>query len=175
MMALTQQRYTFEEWLALPDDGRRYELLKGELVEVPPPTADHAELAGEIFAWLRRAQRGGYGRALIGPVAVLLDPEMRREHAPEPDVLFLRSGREHLITTRAVEGVPDLMIEILSPSNRDTDLPGGTEWDIYERFGVPAYWIVDPETRMVAQSPWQDGRLGQPVLVRRGGVLSSLL
>src|SRR5919201_5336709 len=102
-MALTRRRYTFEDWLALPDDGRRYELLEGELVEVPPPTADHARLVSALDRWLGRAEEAGYGLAPAGPVAVVLDATMRRENAPEPDVLFVRKGREHIVTAVAVE------------------------------------------------------------------------
>ena len=174
-MVLTKQRYTFEQWLEMPDDGRRYELLNGELVEMAPPTANHALLAGAVYAWLLRARAGDYGTALVGPVAVLLDADMRRENAPEPDVLFVRRAREHIITAVAVEGVPDLVFEILSPSNRRDNLPRGTKWDLYEGHGVPEYVIVDPEARTVTQYTHQGNRYGAAVLWREGDVLVSPL
>jgi len=58
-MVLTKQRYTFEQWLEMPDDGRRYELLNGELVEMAPPTANHALLIAALHAWLLRARNAG--------------------------------------------------------------------------------------------------------------------
>jgi len=100
-------------------------------------------------------------------VAVLLDANMRRENAPEPDVFFVRRSHEHIITADAVEGVPDLVIEILSPSNRREDLPGGERWDLYVRFGVPAYWTVDPAARTVTQ---YERRAGLLVEVARLGL-----
>ena len=172
---LTKQRYTFEQWLEMPDDGRRYELLNGELIEMAPPTANHALLAGAVYAWLLRAKAGDYGTALVGPVAVLLDAAMRRQNAPEPDVLFVRREREHIITAVAVEGVPDLVFEILSPSNRGDNLPGGTKWDLYEGYGVPAYVIVDPAARTVTQYTHQANHYGAAVLLREGDSLESPL
>jgi Uma2 family endonuclease len=174
-MVLTKQRYTFEQWLEMPDDGRRYELLNGELVEMAPPTANHALLIAALHAWLLRARNAGYGAALMGPVAVLLDASMRRENAPEPDVFFIRREREHIITDVAVEGVPDLIIEVLSPTNRRDNLPGGTKWDLYEDYGVPAYMLVDPEARTVTQYAHQGNRYGAAVLWREGDLLVSPL
>lgn len=61
-MVITQRRVTIEDWLARTDDGRRCELLNGELVEIPPPTADHARLVAMLDRWLGRAEQAGYGR-----------------------------------------------------------------------------------------------------------------
>lgn len=158
-MVTTKQRYTFEDWLELPDDGRRYELLNGDLVEMAPPTANHALLVSALDRWFGRAEAAGHGSGIVGPVAVLLDAAMRRENAPEPDVLFVRRGREQIITAEAVEGVPDLVIEILSPSNRKDDLPGGEKWKLYRSFGVPSYWTVDPATRTITQYERHAGQL----------------
>lgn len=171
-MALTKQRLTFEDWLTLPDDGRRYELLNGELVEMPPPTANHALLVMTLSLWLGRAQHAGYGAVLTAPVAVILDAAIRRENAPEPDVFFVRSSQEHIIRANAVEGVPDLVIAILSPSTRRNDLPGGMKWDLYERFAVPHYWLVDPEHRTVTQHVHTGGRYGPPELLGSSDTLA---
>ena len=175
MVVTTKQRYTFEDWLAAPDDGHRYELLNGELVEMAPPTANHARLVSTLDRWLGRAQDAGFGTGLVGPVAVLLDAAMRRENAPEPDALFVRRGREDIITDVAVEGVPDLVIEVLSPSNRDDDLPGGEKWKLYQRYGVPFYWTVDSSARLVAQHEHREGRLVEVARLRPGEELRSPL
>jgi len=164
-MALTRQRYTFEDWLALPDDGKRYELLNGDLVEMPPPTANHALLVMSLSLWLGQAQHAGYGIVLTAPVAVILDAGMRRENAPEPDVFFVRRDREHIIRASAVEGVPDLVIAVLSPSNWRDDIADGTKWDLYQRYAVPHYWIVDPGLRTVTQYQHNGSQYGAPVLL----------
>lgn len=174
-MVTTRQRYTFEDWLALPDDGQRYELLNGELVEMAPPTANHALLVSTLDRWLGRADAAGYGTGMVGPVAVLLDATMRRENAPEPDVFFVRRGHEYIITADAVEGVPDLVIEILSPSNRQDDVPGGEKWDVYRRFGVPSYWTVDLKARIVTQYEQRSGQLVEVARLGTGDELRSSL
>lgn len=174
-MALTKQRLTFEDLLTLPDDGMRYELLNGELVEMPPPTANHATIVVALTLWLGRAQTAGYGRVLTAPVAVILDAAIRRENAPEPDVFFVRREHEQIIRANAVEGVPDLVIAILSPSNRRDDLPGGRKWELYERFAVPHYWLVDIQFRTVTQYILQGNSYGAPVVRRAPDVLESAL
>lgn len=70
-VVLTKRRHTFEDWLALPDDGKRYELLNGELVGMPPPTANHALIVRVLYRWLGRADEAGHGIVLTAPVADL--------------------------------------------------------------------------------------------------------
>jgi Uma2 family endonuclease len=163
-MALTQQRLTFEDWLTLPDDGMRYELLNGELVEIPPPTVNHQIVVGMLHFWLYRAQIASYGRVLMGPVAVLLDPTLRRQNAPEPDIFFIRREREHIIRSAAIEGSPDLVIEILSPGTRARDIVGGVKWRLYQRFAVPHYWVVDVHLQTVTQYTFEDATFSAPIV-----------
>jgi Uma2 family endonuclease len=61
----------------------------------------------------------------------------------QPDLLFIAKARQHIVTEKAIEGVPDLVIEILSPGTSRTDRV--TKAQIYARYGIPAYWIMDPE------------------------------
>lgn len=171
-MALTKQRLTFEDWLTLPDDGRRYELLNGELVEMPPPTANHALVVMPLSLWLGRAQHAGYGTVLTAPVAVILDAAIRRQNAPEPDVFFVRHEQENIIRANAVEGVPDLIIAILSPCNQQNAVHGGGKWDLYQRFAVPHYWTIDMRVRTVTQYQHVGSRYGAPVLLSEGDTLA---
>jgi Uma2 family endonuclease len=77
-----------------------------------------------------------------------------------------------LFGDRCVEGAPDLVIEVLSPSTRDLDLPGGRKFAIYERYGVPYYWIVDPDADVIHQYTWANGRYDPPALLHSGDTLS---
>jgi Uma2 family endonuclease len=110
-----------------------------------------------------------------GRVAVVLDTTGARRNVREPDFCFLRQERAHRDTGQAIEGVPDLMIEILSPTNRRDQMPGGDTWGDYERFGVPAYWIVDPTTRTVTQYRHERARLREESRLVPGDVLASPL
>lgn len=65
----------------------------------------------------------------------------------QPDLLFVTKAREHIITEKAIEGVPDLVVEILSPATSRTDRV--TKAQIYARYGVHAYWIVDPGQEVI--------------------------
>lgn len=179
-MAVITRRYTVEDLLALPDDGHFYELLHGEPFEVSAPDPDHGAVVAELFDWLRRAQRAGYGRARTAPLAVILDAGLTRQNAPQPDLFFIREERIAMISAEEIAGVPDLVIEVLSESTRLRDLPSdqpnrGQKWKVYEQFAVPQYWIVDPETRSLAQYTWEDGRYRQPVVLLADDRLGSSL
>ncbi len=174
-MVLTKRRYTYDDWLDSPDNHPLAELVNGEPVERMSTTPDHDSVVDELRSWLRRAQQAGHGRAFGGPTAVLLDATGARKNAREPDVCFVRRERLHIVTSRTIEGIPDLAIEVLSSGNRLDDLPGGPIWDDYERFAVPAYWIGDIDTRIVAQYAWREGRYEQPVLLGQGDTLRSQL
>jgi Uma2 family endonuclease len=132
------REWTYEEFARLPDDGNRYEVIAGELYVTPAPETPHQEASARLFMRLRSfADQHGLGTVLYAPVAVLLSDG----DYLEPDILFLRRDHAHYRTRKAVEGPPDLVVEILSPATarRDRVLKRGR----YARFGVAEYWIVD--------------------------------
>ncbi len=171
-MVLTKRRYTFDEWVDSPENTLRAELVEGIPVERMSTTRDHGRVVGELWDWLRRAERAGYGEVAMGPVGVVLDAQGERRNVREPDLCFIQEQRRHVITGKAIEGLPDLVIEVLSPTNRADDLPGGEVWRDYERFGVPVYWIVDPEARTVAQHEHRGDRFVETARLRSGDLLS---
>jgi Uma2 family endonuclease len=131
------QRWTYAEYARLPDDGNRYELIAGELVVSPSPHHRH-QLAGMrisgIFENFTRDR--GIGQ-LYGPLDVLLS----ESDYLIPDLVFLKHDRRAILSDRGVEGPPDLVIEIVSPSSSLRDR--GVKRERYALFGVPLYWIVD--------------------------------
>jgi Uma2 family endonuclease len=137
--------WTYEEFARLPEDGNRYEVIAGELFVTPPPDTSHQEASARLFLRLRgfATEQHGLGKVLFAPVAVLLS----EGDYLEPDIICLRRDHEHFRTRRAIEGPPDLVIEILSPATARQDR--GIKRERYARFGVPEYWIVDPERRRV--------------------------
>ncbi len=174
-MVVTKRRYTFDVWFDSPANTTLAELVDGIPIERMSTTSDHGSVVKALWRWLDRAEEMGYGTVYLGPVAALLDADSTRRNAREPDVFFLTQDRQYLDAGRAIEGVPDLVIEVLSPTNRGDALPGGEKWRDYERFAVPYYWTVDPDAKTVAQYEHRDGRLQQVALLRPGDTLSSPL
>ena len=138
-------QWSYEDYLALPDDGRRYEIIEGVLYVGNAPDVDHqytvAELAGEIRQFVK-AQ--GLGYVLTAPFEVHLS---ERSRPVQPDVLFIRSERWPAPGAKFFAGAPDLVIEVVSPSSARSDQ--FVKFDAYERAGVPEYWIVHPRTHAV--------------------------
>ncbi|HEY8742253.1 MAG TPA: Uma2 family endonuclease [Chloroflexota bacterium] len=179
-MVTTQHSHTFVDLLALPDDSPIYDILGGEFVVRNSPDINHALARMELAVLLFAAQEAGYGYVFSDTTAVALDYPARAEaaeHVSHPDLFFVRQEREHVIGDRAIEGVPDLIVEILSPSTRDEHARGGKLWRSYELHGVPYYWIVDNATRTLAQhvlngEPYQAGQYGSATLLRSGDTLT---
>ena len=156
-MVQTERRYTVDEWADSAWNTPLAELVDGIPVERMATSGDYGEVANALWRWLDRAAQAGYGRMYAGPVGVVLDAQGARRNVREPDFCFFRQGRVIRRTGKGIEVVPDLVIEILSPGNEDDDLPGGAVWDSYERFGVPYYWIADPQHHTVTQYEHRDG------------------
>jgi Uma2 family endonuclease len=138
------RRWTYAEFAKLPDDGNRYEVIGGELYVTPAPGLSHQEiqtrLSYELFGFVRAH---GLGKVYNGPVDVLFG---EGEYLT-PDLVFVRRGRESILRERGVEGAPDLIVEVLSPSTASRDRKQKRE--TYARFGVAQYWIVDPGKRRI--------------------------
>jgi len=128
------QLFTVDELDRMPDDGRRYELLDGALIVGPRPRLAHQEVAAELIAELREACPP-HLRVIPEP-AVLLT----RTTEFDPDIVVIR--RELLREAKVTEP-PLLVVEVRSPSTALIDL--NRKKGVYERFGVPSYWIVDPD------------------------------
>jgi Uma2 family endonuclease len=140
-MAATQTsiKLTYEDYAAIPDDGRRHEIIDGEHYVNPAPTGYHQIILSNVeFPLQQHVRTHRAGIVLHSPIDVILSGH----DIVQPDIIFLREGRQHLIGKR-VEGAPDLVVEVLSESNRRYDVR--TKYEMYQRAGVPEYWIVDPD------------------------------
>jgi Uma2 family endonuclease len=123
----------------LPDDGKRYEVINGELVMVAAPNTFHQVVSGNLEYLLKSfLQKNKIGKIFHAPIDVFLE----NIAVVQPDILFITNGRSDIITEKNIHGAPDLIIEILSPGTAYYDLIGKKE--IYEKFAVKEYWIVDP-------------------------------
>jgi Uma2 family endonuclease len=148
---------TYENYVRLPDDGRRYEILDGELEVSPAPSPKHQGVSRNLLVALHgHVQRRGLGTVYCAPIDVIL----ARDSVVQPDLVFVAAGRVSIVTERAIEGPPDLAVEILSSWSDQRDRV--TKVELYARYGVRHYWIVDPDTRMLEM---YEPRRGAP---RRG-------
>lgn len=141
-MATVTKQWTLEEVHSLPDDGNKYELVRGELFVTPPPTDPH-ETVGARLARIIDPYVEAHGLGLVyHPRAV-----MRFEGSEvEPD-LMVRQPQDAVGATWDGAPVPILVIEILSPSTRRRDQV--QKRSLYMDAGVAEYWMVDPERRTI--------------------------
>src|SRR5918997_2753133 len=139
-MAITKPAgtWTYEDLFSLPDDGRRYEIIEGELYEKPSPSWAHAAVIASLITMLIPLVTRLGGRWFTAPVDVFF----QGANPVQPDILVLLPDWPGSLTQRGIEGAPDLLVEVLSPSNRGHDLL--TKRALYARAGVREYWIVDP-------------------------------
>ena len=135
--------WSYEDILTFPDDGRRYEIIEGDLYEMPSPTSVQAATIINLIALLLPIVARIQGRLFTAPLDVFVpggDPV-------QPDVLLVLPDGNARVELRGIEGPPDLVIEVVSPSNRGRDLL--TKRALYARAGVREYWLVDPEARTI--------------------------
>ncbi len=164
-------RITFEDWLRFPEDGNLYEILGGELAVSPPPTLRHQRIGRKLLRAIDSYfEERSSGEVFYAPTGVRLSAE----DVLEPDlVAVLREHFDRMADERYVTGVPDLVVEILSPGTAGRDL--GAKREIYERAGVPEYWIVDPVAAAIQVLTLVDGTFQEVGPYRRSQTLVSPL
>jgi len=160
-MAIAQELlFTQKDYQALPDTGPRYELVEGELIVAPSPNHYHQVIAREIvFLLTSYLKTHPIGEMLFAPFDVYLD----EINVFQPDILYFSNDRRSILTKVGVKGAPDLVIEILSPSNANRDRE--IKRKVYARSGVIEFWIVSPDSRTVEIYRLQE-EVGKPVAVR---------
>jgi Uma2 family endonuclease len=159
-----QGEWTYQDYLRLPDDGKRYEVIRGVLYVAASPNYDHQYTVTQLTAQLLRfVQANGLGVVLAGPFDVILPEGIATP--VEPDLLFIRKENQPRRGDANFRGVPDLLVEVLSPSNRHYDRK--TKFAAYRDAGVQEFWLADPLVRSVVIYGWRDGAF---VEVERGGI-----
>ena len=134
--------WSYARWSKLPDDGHRYEVIDGVLYKTTAPSFFHQWIIRQIVrALLSQIDDVDIGLTAWSPIGLLMpgcDPV-------QPDIVVVRSAERDMIYDRRINGVPALIIEVLSPSNaeKDTEIKRAA----YARAGLPEYWIVRPAER----------------------------
>lgn len=133
-------RLTYEDYCNLPNDGKRYEIIDGELFVTPSPRRLHQIVVGNLHLELGsfvKAHR--LGRVFVAPFDVVFS----HFDIVEPDLLYISNARSAVLTEKNVQGAPDLLVEVLSETTAEVDRT--TKLKLYARYGVQEYWIIDPE------------------------------
>ncbi|HEV7237789.1 MAG TPA: Uma2 family endonuclease [Thermoanaerobaculia bacterium] len=144
MAPQTTTRLTYEDFVKLPDDGNRYEIIEGKLYVNPAPVPRHQRIVKNLLLSLELYFRAHHnGEVLQSPIDVVL----AEDGIVEPDLIVIKSERASIVGEKNVKGAPNLVIEVLSDGTRRID--EGKKRKLYERSGVDEYWIVDPEAELV--------------------------
>ena len=134
-------RTVMQVFRTLPE-GTLAEVINDNLYMSPAPNPFHQRVAKKIsFKIDEFVTKAELGEVFISPVDLYLD---ENSNAVQPDVLYFSNRNKLIVDKEGLHGVPELIIEILSPGNKDHDRI--TKKALYEKFGVKEYWIVDPET-----------------------------
>jgi Uma2 family endonuclease len=151
MASTSSLKLTVDDYLALPEDGRYYQLIDGDLVTAPSPLRYHQQilvrLSHRIMTHLNEHPGGELN---IGPFDVHLD----KHNVFQPDLCWFSDDRLRLLSRRGAEGAPDWVVEVLSESTARTDrVPKRT---LYAKFGVREFWLIDPESDLIERYLLQD-------------------
>jgi len=139
-----QTKLTYEDYIHFPDDGRIHELIDGDHYVSPAPGTDHQRISRRIqFQLYEQLEKTGQAEVFNAPT----DYHLSEIDVVQPDIAVIDVKRRHIIASSKIVGPPELVIEILSETTavRDESL----KRDLYQRVGVPEYWIVDPQANEV--------------------------
>ncbi len=134
-------RLTYEDYCLLPNDGKRYEIIEGELFVTPSPVTAHQRIVTRLASYLLTyVEEHDLGMVFVAPFDVVFS----RFDVVEPDILFISKAHLSVLTEKNIQGAPDLVVEVLSETTKEIDRT--TKLKLYARFGVKEYWMVEPKT-----------------------------
>ena len=137
-----KQKLDYSDYAAIPPDRNRYEVLDGELLVTPAPSPLHQRVSKRLQRQLEQFfEAGGRGEVFNAPIDVILSAH----DVVQPDLVVVTESSQ--ISKRGIEGLPALLVEVLSPSSRETDRSAKAKR--YAALGCPHYWIVDPDARSI--------------------------
>jgi Uma2 family endonuclease len=139
-----QGQWTYQDYAAIPEDGHRYEVIKGVLYMSPAPTLKHQKIIVKLVSYLEDfVETSGRGEVYVSPV----DVELSYRTVVQPDVIVILNKHLDRLTEKRILGAPDLAIEVASPSTASHDRH--KKQAAYARAGVPEYWIVNPKHQTI--------------------------
>ena len=132
-------RLTYEDYCLLPNNGKRYEIIDGELFVTPSPLRRHQRVLANLLYYLTEfVKKHDLGEVYPAPFDVVFS----EYDVVEPDILYVSKARASVMTEKNIQGAPDLVVEVLSESTAQIDRT--TKLKLYARYGVGEYWVIDP-------------------------------
>ncbi|MCL4484899.1 MAG: Uma2 family endonuclease [Nitrospirae bacterium] len=173
MKTSSLKEWTYEEFMSLPEGGPfRYEIIDGELCMTPSPSPRHQEISRNLLRIIDVfLLQKNLGKIFAAPCDVVFSKDPLQ--VVDPDLLFVSKEHLSIIGEKNIQGVPDLTVEILSPTTATSDRR--VKHSLYERFGVPEYWIVDPATNTIQVFRLVDGHYPAPIEYGKSDRLESPL
>lgn len=136
------RKLDYSDYAAIPDDGKRYEVVDGVLHVTPAPSTSHQHALKRLLRQIEDYfEERSLGEVFIAPTDVILGPH----DVVQPDLLVV--GRREQVSERGIEGAPLLVVEILSPSTREHDR--NRKATRYAALGIRHLWLVDPDARRI--------------------------
>jgi Uma2 family endonuclease len=154
-MAMIDSRISYELLQQMPEDGKRYELIDGDIFVSPSPIPRHQRTVSNFDILLRRMEQRGYGQGFIAPLDVVFD----QYNVAEPDAMFITTARLQIITATNIQGAPDLVVEVLSDGTAHRDV--GVKLHMYAGFKVPHYWVADAAEQSLLRYEVREDRLSE--------------
>ena len=160
-------KLTYEDYRKTPED-ERYELIDGELIMAAAPNMAHQRTQRKLgWRMASTVETEDLGEVFFAPCDVVLS-----EHTTlQPDLIFVSKENESVLTDANIQGAPDLVVEIISPSST------GRDWtikrDLYAKYGVKEYWLIDPINRTLWVMRLRDGYLELTGTYREGDTVTA--
>ena len=157
MSVLMKKPETLVDVYRLLPEGTPIQVINNQFCMSPSPNFQHFDALDKITDALKdEVRKQNAGRVLFAPLDVFLGTT----NAVQPDIFFISNNNLHLIKEDGIYGAPDIIIEVLSPRNKNADLI--KKKAIYEQFGVQEYFIVEPSDKFVLSYYLKDGKYTEP-------------
>ncbi len=151
-------KWDYEAYAAIPADGKRHEIIDGDHFVNPSPTLYHQEVSRHIqFQLYTQIELEGLGKVINAPI----DLQLSNHTIVQPDLVIITLARKQIMTPTKIKGVPDLVVEIVSPSSADHDLK--TKRKLYKDAMIPEYWIAIPDEHQIIQLVLNEGRYTESI------------
>jgi Uma2 family endonuclease len=134
--------WTVSDYMGIGISSEPVQLIHGKLTLSPAPSPQHQRISRNLFQILIQHTLN-FGEVFYSPIDLILSESI----VLQPDLVFISNKKKEIITNRGIEGVPDLIVEVLSPSNSYIDRV--TKKEIYAAHGIPELWLVDPQSKQL--------------------------